>query len=431
MKLALLGGTPVRKDPFPQYRTIGQEEKAATARVIDSGVLSKFFGCWDPDFYGGAEVQAAEKEWAAHFGAKHAITVNSATSGLYAAVGAAGVGPGDEVIVSPYTMSASATAALVYGGIPVFADIEEDCFCLSVASVRAKITKRTRAIVVVDIFGQPYDRDGINALAKEHGLAVIEDAAQAPGAKYRGRFAGTLGDLGVFSLNYHKHIHCGEGGVVVTDDDVLADRVRLIRNHAEVVVADKGVTDLVNMVGFNYRMTELEAAVTRCQLPKLPALLSKRLDHCAYLSAELGRIPAIVPPVIRDGCVHAFYVQPFRFLAEKAGVSRERFIEAVRAELPPTLGRESEGPLLSCGYVRPLYLEPIYQRRIALGKSGFPFNLADPSVRYEKGICPVTERMHEKELFAHELMHASLSRADVEDVAAAFRKVWECRSELL
>jgi len=149
---------------------------------------------------------------------KHAVSVNSATSGLYCAVGAVGVGPGDEVIVSPYTMAASATAALVYNAVPVFADIEPDCFCLSAESVAQKITERTKAILVVDIFGQPYDVDGINALAKKHGLIVIEDAAQAPGATFRGRFAGTLGDIGVYSLNYHKHIHSGEGGVVVTDD---------------------------------------------------------------------------------------------------------------------------------------------------------------------------------------------------------------------
>ena len=258
--LAINGGTPVRTAPFPRYNTIGSEEKQAVMEVLEDGVLSQFLGTWHPDFYGGPRIQKLEKEWAEYFGVKHAVTVNSATSGLYAAVGAAGVGPGDEVIVSPYTMAASATAALVYGAIPVFADIDPDIYCLSPRSIRERITPSTRAIIVVDIFGHPADMDEIMAIAAEHNLAVIEDNAQGPGALYNGKYAGALAHMGVFSLNYHKTIHTGEGGVIVTDDDELAERLQLIRNHAEVVVRGKGVQNLVNMVGFNYRMTEIEAA---------------------------------------------------------------------------------------------------------------------------------------------------------------------------
>src|SRR3989338_2965575 len=152
--LALHGGTPVRRHPFPDYRTIGAEEQAAVARVLDGGTLSGFLGSWDPRFFGGPEVRSIEEEWAKRFGVRHAIAVNSATSGLMAAVGAAGISPGDEVIVSPYTMSASATVPLWYGGIPVFADIEPEYFCLDPASVRSRITERTKAIIVVDLFGQ-------------------------------------------------------------------------------------------------------------------------------------------------------------------------------------------------------------------------------------------------------------------------------------
>lgn len=197
-KLAIHGGTPVRTRPFPAYRVIGDEESQAVAEVLRSGVLSRYLGCWHEDFYGGPEVQAFEGEWAEYFGVKHAIAVNSCTSGLYCAVGAVGTEPGEEIIVSPYTMAASATAPLVYNAVPVFADIEEDCFCLDPRSIEARITPRTRAIIVVDIFGLPYDADAINAIAKKHGLYVIEDNAQAPGALHKGRFAGTLGDIGVF-----------------------------------------------------------------------------------------------------------------------------------------------------------------------------------------------------------------------------------------
>ena len=233
-------------------------------------------------------MQALENEWASYFHVKHAIAVNSATSGLYAATGAVGIGPGDEVIVSPYTMSASVMPPLIYGAVPVFADIEKDYFCLDPVSVEQRITNLTKAIIVVDLFGQPYDVERINAIAKKHNLVVIEDASQAPGATYKNKFAGTLGDIGVFSLNYHKHIHTGEGGMVVTDNDELADRVRLIRNHAESVVEAKGIKNLVNMVGFNFRMTEIEAAIARCQLRKLKPLLNSRIGNIGYLTKKIG-----------------------------------------------------------------------------------------------------------------------------------------------
>lgn len=430
MKLAIHGGKPVRTKPFPRHRTIGSEEKNAVGRVLDSGILSKYLGCWHEDFYGGDEVRALEKEWAAHFGTRHAIAVNSCTSGLYCAVGAIGIEPDDEVIVTPYTMSATATAPLIYNAIPVFADIEEDCFCLDPKSVEKRITRKTRAILVVDIFGQPYDADALNALARKHGLYVIEDTAQAPGARLRGKAAGTLGDIGVYSLNYHKHIHCGEGGVVVTDNDDLAERVRLIRNHAEAVVEGKGETNLINMIGFNFRMTEMEAAVARCQLRKLPDLLAKRQANCRYLEERLAAIPAITIPVVRAHAEHAYYVHACRFSAEIAGVSRNRFVEAVRAELPVFECREKEGVKLSCGYVRPLYLQPLYQKRIAYGSKGYPFSQHQEGIDYGKGLCPVTERMHEQELFLHELMLPSLEQADLDDVAMAFAKVWENRKEL-
>src|SRR5262249_33012271 len=210
--------------------------------------------------WGGLRVQKLEREWEGYFRVAHAVTMNSATSGLYAAVGAAGVGPGDEVIVSPYTMIASATAAIAFGAIPVFADIDPDIFCISAETIRKCLTPQTKAIVVVDIFGHPADMDEIMALAAEHNLIVIEDNAQGPGSTYRGRFAGTLAHMGVFSLNYHKTIHSGEGGVVVTANAELAERLQLIRNHAEAVVAKKGTENIVNMVGQNYRMTEIEAA---------------------------------------------------------------------------------------------------------------------------------------------------------------------------
>lgn len=431
-KLAINGGPKVREKLFPAYRPIGEEEKRAVNEVLDSGILSRYLGCWHKDFYGGPAVQRFEKEWAEYFGVKHAISVNSCTSGLYCAVGASGVGPGDEVIVSPYTMSASAVSPLIWNAVPVFADIEEDYYCLDPESIKERITERTRAIVVVDIFGLPYDADRINAIAREHNLIVIEDTAQAPLAKYNERWAGTLGDMGVFSLNYHKHIHSGEGGVIVTDNDELAEKCRLIRNHAEAVVEAKGHTDLVNMLGYNFRMTEIEAAIARCQMQKAETLVSQRRSNTDYLNEKLGEIPCIRSTRVREGCTHAYYVHPLKFDADKAGVDRNTFLDAVRAELPVTALREGEGVLIGAGYIKPLYLQPLYQRQIASGKNGFPFKGPHYSgkVNYAKGICPVTERMHEKELFLHELMRPPVTREDLDDVVRAFAKVWENRSEI-
>lgn len=427
-KLAINGGEKVRKELFPAHRVIGKEEEDAAVQVIRSGVLSKYLGCWHDDFYGGPQVRALEKEWAEHFGVKHAISVNSATSGLYCACGAVGLNPEDEVIVSPYTMTASATGPLLYNAIPVFADIEEEHFCLDPDSIEERITEKTKAIIVVDIFGQPYDADKINAIAKKHNLYVIEDTAQAPGAKYKGKFAGTLGDIGVYSLNYHKHIHCGEGGIIVTNDDELAERLRLIRNHAEAVVEAKGVKNLNNMLGFNYRMTEIEAAIAREQLKKLDRLLKERQENVRYLSEKLKEIPVIEVPSVREGCEHVYYVHPLKYKEEVTGVSREKFIEAVKAELMPIEMREAEGVSIGCGYVRPLYLQPIFQEKIAYGDKGYPFT--ESKVSYEKGICPVCEKLHFKTLFFHELMRPFMTKEDLDDVVKAFQKVYEHVDEL-
>ena len=275
-KLALHGGPKTITKPFKRYNPIGKEEVAAAKKVVESGVLSKFLGCWDPDFYGGPMVQKFEPACEKYFKAKHAVTVNSWTSGLIAAVGAIGIEPGDEVIVSPWTMCASATAILHWNAIPVFADIEPDTFCINPKAVEANITPHTKAIMAIDIFGQSADMDALMTIASKYGLKVISDTAQAPGAIYKGKYAGTIAHVGGYSLNYHKHIHTGEGGILVTDDDKIAERMQLIRNHAEAVVGDKGVINLSNMIGHNFRLGEIESAMGIEQIKKLKKLVRER-----------------------------------------------------------------------------------------------------------------------------------------------------------
>ncbi len=428
MKLALHGGTPVRTRPFPPHVTIGAEEKEAACRVLDSGVLSRYLGAWHEDFMGGEEVRALEKEWAAYFKVKHAIAVNSATSGLICALGAAGIKPGDEVIVGPWSMSISATAPLFYGATPVFADVEPDCFCLNPADVAPKITPRTKAILAVDLFGQPYDAKQINALAKQHGLLVIEDAAQAPGGSLHGKASGTLGDIGVFSLNYHKHIHCGEGGIVATDDDKLAKRVRLIRNHAEAVVEGMGVADLSNMLGYNFRMTELEAAIARCQLTKLEQLNKKRLQNVSYLENGLQHIPCLTTPKVRAGAKHVYYVHACLYDEQATNVSARQFMEALRLELPHITPREKEVTKLGVGYVRPLYKLPLFQNQPAKNEKWPFFYHSDKN--YKGNLCPVCEELHAKKLLTHEFMLPGMGKKDLDDVLEAFEKVWKNRNKL-
>nr|WP_246500115.1 DegT/DnrJ/EryC1/StrS family aminotransferase [Azospirillum soli] len=422
----MLGGTPVRTHPFPAYRVIGASEIEAVTKVLESGILSRFLGTWHEDFFGGPQVQAFESEWAACFQAHHAVTVNSNTSGLYCAIGAAGVGPGDEVIVSPYTMSASAIAPVVFNAVPVFADIDPVGYGLDIASIRARITPRTKAILAVHIFGQAADMDPIMELAAEHGLTVIEDCAQAPFATYKGRPVGTIGHMGVFSLNYHKHIHTGEGGVVVTNDERFAERVQLIRNHAEAVVERKGVQDIVNMIGFNFRLGEMEAAIGRHQLAKGPELIAARQANVQALEAQLAGVPGLSMPTVLPGNTHVYYLHTLRYDAAATGVSRATFVKALKAELPHSELRDAEGPLIGEGYVRPLYLQPIYQRKIAYGTRGCPFTCGHHggTVDYSPGICPNAEEAHAT-VITHELMRPPMTAEDIADVARAFHKVAE------
>lgn len=428
-KLAINGGTPLRTKPFALRKTMGEEEKKAVMEVMDSGNLSSFFGSPGPLAFGGEKVRAFEDKWATAFGYKHVISTNSWTTGLMTCVGAAGIGPGDEVICPPFTMSATTSAVLFYGGIPVFADLTTDDFCLDPAEIEKKITPRTKAIMVVHLFGQAADMDEINRIAKKYGLKVIEDAAHAPCASYKGRPVGAIGDLGGFSLNYHKHIHCGEGGVIVTNDDDLALRCQLIRNHAENLVIDQGITDLTNMVGSNYRMTEIQAAIAMVQIDKVAAYVEKRNQLHRSFSEQIQDVPGISPAKILPERTHSFYVYPILFDAKQVGVKREIFIEAVKAELPQA--ETWEQVPLSNGYVQPLYLAPVYQQQIALGSHGFPFNYnAGVAYDYSQGLCPKTEEMAEKTLMLSPLIREPLTEEDVTDFAKAIKKVVENSSQL-
>ena len=421
-KLALLGGTPVNSNPVPRYNTIGSEEKAAVMEVLDSGELSGFVASADEHFWGGKQVRALEAAFKRHFGVKHAIAVNSATSGLHCAASATGIGPGDEVIVPPYTMSATATAVLMTGAVPVFADIEDRTFGLDPKSVSANITPQTRGILAVNLWGHGARLDELRSIADRNGLFLIEDNAQAPDAVYKGRKTGTVGDAAIFSLNRHKTMQSGEGGVIITDDDRLALKAALMRNHGEVIVEPMGIKDIVNTVGLNYRMTELEAAVGRVQFGKLGALNAHRQKLAARLSEGLNRIPGFAPPKVEDDCSHVYYIYGIRYDEKAVGIPRELFAKAMVAE----------GFFLRAGYVKPIYLEPLYQRKICFGDSGFPFsaNPRNANLSYAKGICPTVERLNDSEILLTNLIYPPLDEAFIDRFLDAFEKIVANRDAL-
>ncbi len=414
--LAILGGPKTINKTFSRYNPIGKEEVEAAKGVIESGVLSQFIGAWCSDFYGGPKVQEFERRCEKFFGVKHAVTVNSWTSGLAAAVGAIGIEPGDEVIVSPWTMCATATAILQWNAIPVFADIESDTFCLDPASVEANITPYTKAIMAVDIFGQSADMESIMAIAERHGLKVITDTAQAPGTYYKGNRTGTMAHVGGYSLNYHKHIHTGEGGILVTDDDDIADRLRLIRNHAEAVVGAKGTSDISNMIGSNFRLGEIECAIGIEQLKKLDHFVADRQRIADRLSAGLAGLLGLRTPIVRPGSTHAYYIYPMVLDIDKLGVSRARIKEALEAE-----GVDG----LAAGYAN-IHLLPMYQQKIAYGSKGFPWtsDICQRDVSYAKGICPVAEELQETSYLGFAMCLNDLTDEDVDLMVKAFRKVW-------
>lgn len=417
--LALHGGTPVIAHELQPFQSMGRDEEEAAARVVRSGVLSAYIGAPGAMFMGGTEVRAFEKKAAEYFGVRHALGVNSWTSGLIAEVGAIGVEPGDEIITSPWTMSATAMAILHWNAIPVFADIDRESFNLDLASVRANITPRTKAIMAVDIFGQTADVAGLRAIADEFGLKLLGDTAQAPGAFMESGgdsgFTGTGYDIGGFSLNYHKHIHCGEGGILVTNDDALAERLALIRNHAESVIKPANREQLANMIGYNFRMGEIEAAIASVQLDKLSERVIDRQRVAAELNAGLAGLEGLSTPKVADGASHVYYVYGMILDVEKLGVRRDAIAEALRAEGVPGV---------MSGYQN-IHRLPIFTEQVAYGTGGFPWSLReDRNFAYGSGTCPVAEELQDRSFLGLGVCLHQLPSEDVASMVEGFHKVW-------
>ena len=415
--LALFGGKKVINHSFKKFNTIGVEEINSVIKVMESGILSSFLGSWSSDFYGGKNIKALEKAFEKKYNAKYAIAVNSWTSGLICAVGSLDIEPGDEIILTPFTMSACAASIIHWNAIPVFVDIEEKTFNINPELIEKYITKRTKAIMAVDIFGHSSDISAIMKIAKKYKLKVISDSAQSPWSKDKKRIVGTTADIGGFSLNYHKHIHTGEGGVIITNDENLYDRMTLIRNHAEAVIGGMGRKDLNNMIGYNFRLGEIEAAIGLEQLKKLKSIVKRRQKICERLNKGLSQLEGLFTPVIKKENTHSFYIYPLKLDKSKVKTSRENIVKALVAE-----GINSG---LENGYAN-IHLLPIFQNKIAYGKTGHPWTLTEngKKISYKKGICPVAEKLHSETLIIFEVCLFELSNLDVDLIIEVFKKVW-------
>lgn len=424
-KPALLGGAPLHT-PFPRHTTdIGQEEKNLVNQVLDSQVLSGFAASLDERFSGGPMVRRLETEVAAYYGMRHALSFNSATSALHAAVAACGVGPGDEVITTPTTMSATASAILHTNAVPVFADIEETTFGLDPDQVRRRMSPRTRAILATNLFGHGARLEELAVIARDHNLIFIEDNCHAPGVLYRGRLTGTFGAISILSLNYHKIFQCGEGGMALTDDDGFALKMKLIRNHGESVVEGMGIADIVNTLGWNYRMTEIQAAVAIAQFAKMDRLNQWRQELALALTRTVAPFDFLTPPTVETGCGHCYYLYPLRYDATKAQLPRRLFCEALKAE----------NFLIMEGYVTPLHLQPLYRHRLAYGMQGCPFTCPlrgnAPVPTYGRGDCPVAERLWQEAFIVCNFAKFPNSVDDMACFGRAVARIIAHRDELI
>ncbi len=407
--------SPIIKKKFKKYNSIGKEELVAANKVIKSGKLSEFLASYGKEFYGGKYVQLFEKKITQFYNVKHAIVLNSWTSGLVAAVGALDIEPGDEIIVTPWTMCATATAILHWNAIPVFVDISMEDFCIDTEDLGRKITSKTKAIITVDIFGKSSNIKKIKSKIKNKKIKIISDSAQSPYTFYNKKLAGTQTDIGGYSLNYHKHINTGEGGIIVTNNKYYADRVRLIRNHAEAVVEKMKFKYLNNMIGHNFRMGEIEAAIGIEQLKKLKKLVKSRQKIASKLNKGLKKLKGLITSKNIKINSHSYYVYPIVLDLSKIKYSRKIIFNQLIRE-----GVQG----LTEGYIV-LHRLPMFRRKIAYGNNHFPWSISKKKYIYKDGQCPVAEYLHDKSFLSLELCQFSLSKTDINLIIKAFQKVWQ------
>lgn len=401
-ELAILGGTPLRRRPFPCW----PQYLPADAERVQKVIASRHWGGYPLPSPHAAEFA---KRFAEMHGAAYGLCVANGTIALIAALQAAGIRFGDEVIVPAYTWDGTAAAVLFAGGVPVFADVDPDTYCLDVESTRKAITPRTRAILPVHLAMRFAEMDGLRALARENGLKIIEDCAHAHGGQYKGEGAGSMGDLGCFSFQESKLMTAGEGGIVITSDLRLFEHLQSQVNCGRASLTDEFQQ---RVLGSNYRMTELQAALLLGQLDMLPEFAAKRARAAASLTCALSGIPGVrpLPPqpeVTRD----TIYCYVFQYRPERPGVSRDMFVAALDAEGIPSDGRFYEAVYRSDLFYAPADICP----QLHVDR--------DKPVDYSSACCLVSERAaYEEAVWLPQFLLIGDDR-DVEDIAAAIAKV--------
>lgn len=398
---ALLGGVPVCSQPWPAWPVFDDRERRLLNAVLESG-----------QWWFGARVREFEAAYAAFQGARFAVTCTNGTTALEMGLRALGIVEGDEVIVPPYSFVATASAVITIGAIPVFADIEPDTLNLDPADVERKMTPRTRAVIPVHVGGRMADMDRLNALAARRGLRVLEDAAHAWGSQWRGRGAGTLGRAGTFSFQVSKNITAGEGGILVTDDEALAD---LCRSFTHCGRRKGGAWYDHDYLGSNLRLTEFQAAILLAQLERLPEQMARREANAAVLDRALAGIPGIhLQPGEPRMTRRSYHMYIFRVEEPALGLSRDRFLEALSAEGVPA----------SKGWYQPLYRNGVFQNAHQGPAHGITAPLAGKGVDYTRVHCPVCEQVCRDAVWiAHPALLAGESQVRL--IADAVAKVVE------
>jgi len=406
-KLAIHGGEPVHTGAWPTWPVHDAREREGLLAVLESG-----------KWWYGERVAEFEEAFAAFQDARFGISCVNGTAALELALIGAGIGAGMEVIVPPYTFVGTATAVLRANAVPVFVDIEADSLNIDASQIEAAITDKTAAIMPVHFGGLPADMDRINAIARAHGLRVIEDSAHGWGSKWNGKGCGALGDAGGFSFQQSKNITSAEGGIVLTDDEGLADTIRSLSNCGR--GKDKPWYEHY-ITGGNYRITEFQAAILLAQLSRLGDQTAHRMRSAAILNEGLADIEGL--HVVREDAratPRSYHLYAMRLVAEEFGASREQFIQALRAEGVPAGG----------GYPHPLYRNPLFQRK-GTGPAFCPVSCPyyGREMDYTQVECPNAEAACRQVVWLGQSVLLG-SPADMNDIVAAVRKVRDHAGEL-
>jgi dTDP-4-amino-4,6-dideoxygalactose transaminase len=407
-KLALLGGTPVRNAPFPSWPVIGEREEKDLIETLRGKRWNRI---------GGSVVEKFEKVWAEQLGARHCLATSSGTSALVCSVNALEIGPGDEVIVPPYTFVATVNPVLLNHALPVFVDTDRETSQIDASKIERAITTRTRAIIPVHLGGSVANLDAILAIAKKRDVFVIEDACQSHLAEWRGKKVGTLGDLGCFSFQASKHLNSGEGGAVVSDNASLIEICKSFHNQGRGEL-NAGMAYVRN--GDNRRLTEFQGTLLLAQLTRLEEQAKTREQNAEYLTKMLREIPGISPAKMYEGCTrNAYHIYMSRYDANHfSGLARERFLKALRAEGIPC----------SSGYT-PLDKEPFLKNTLNSRAYRYIYSAKVIADLEERNRCPENDRLCQEAVWFSQTVLLG-GRQDMDQIAEAIRKIHKHASSL-